>query len=234
MSEFPVWLHHPGFRPAVISMGMAGVRVPSQPIRFPPVLVYNQNDYDEYTAKGYNPGSRPANFQPIIRPDPTYTPRQNIRARDKNEDFIPPPPVSDYPRWVNGMVAHDAAEEAAILAAPPEPAPPDSAERAEPLAELAAVRQQLADLQVKFDALMAERAAHPAVKPLTTLNDTQQPLSAADRRRQRRDLMMTPEKREWLALARQAGVRVHHFWGIEKIKAAVEEATKPVHEESHE
>jgi hypothetical protein len=215
MSEFPVWLHHPGFRPAVVAQGMAGERTPSQPIRFPPVLVYNRDNFEEYLAKGYAPGPAAPAPAPVVRHEPMYRGRENIRARDKNEDFMPPPPPSDYPRWVCGEIAKNAIEEREIeeraaLARPPEP-DPHSAERAEPLAELASLREELAELKK----LLLAKAAPPPLLPRRGGYRVGNPREIA------------AEKRELIKLAQEIGINASQRWTLSQIKDALELATSP-------
>src|SRR6266576_5581706 len=49
-NKFPVWLNHPGFAPAILS---GPNDPPGKPAQFPPVIVNNQDQFEEYSAKGY-------------------------------------------------------------------------------------------------------------------------------------------------------------------------------------
>jgi hypothetical protein len=53
-SEYPKTLIHPGYAPAVITTSKAVVGAPD---RFPPVIVHNADQEEEYCAKGYAPGA---------------------------------------------------------------------------------------------------------------------------------------------------------------------------------
>ncbi len=132
--EWPKWLHHPGFSPAVISAGAAGGPLirgaqyagEGKPAQFPPVIVHNPDDEAWYVSKGYTPGSydQAKVDQQRIAPKPNGY-REVEYPRYEADGSITPdpnPPVIDtreYPKYVMGLngdeIAHDAEEEVAIL-----------------------------------------------------------------------------------------------------------------------
>lgn len=96
--QYPLWLQHPGFQGAVLSTdGNLG-----SPLKFPPVLVYDDNQRAEYEAKGYEAKGVP-------------DPKSFIKARSVEE--LPPdydPNDNEYPKYVLGQIVNTRAQEEAL------------------------------------------------------------------------------------------------------------------------
>ncbi len=133
--EYPKWLHHPGFSPAVISAGAAGGPLtkgaqyagPGKPAQFPPVVVHGADDEAWYVSKGYTPGTydHAKVEQQRVAPKPnSYREVEYPRFEDDGSVTPDPnPPIVEtfeYPKYVPGPdgdeIAQNAEEEAAILA----------------------------------------------------------------------------------------------------------------------
>lgn len=100
MTEFPKMMIHPHHRRGM-SLQVGGDDYQGLADVLPPVVVQNQDQEEQYRAKGYTSGvyTPPA---PGASPAPNYT----------------PPVQQDWPRWVNGRVCHTEAEENDALANP--------------------------------------------------------------------------------------------------------------------
>jgi len=99
--EFPMWLTHPAMQAATISDDPA-LR---QPMKFPPVLIHNEDQRAEYEAQGYVAGT----------PNPQAFIAQRISK--KPEPFV----FQEYPKWVGDVLAKDVFEEARLLEAQTQP-----------------------------------------------------------------------------------------------------------------
>ncbi|MGH6737591.1 MAG: hypothetical protein ACREDY_00905 [Bradyrhizobium sp.] len=195
--EYPKYLHHPGYAPAVIS------RIgdpPGTPVRFPPVVVHNTDQEEQHIAKGYAPSGPSI---PLPTPggppqSPHYKGRENIRMRPIDEEDEPPP-TYEFPKYVGTEIAYSAEEEADILDRRARVSVPQVAERAPVSAELAALRAEIAALK---DELAGLRPAQD------TRDDPD-------------------DRAEWIALAEEAGVTIDKRWRLSRIREAVEAATQP-------
>jgi len=98
--DYPMWMHHPAMRSATISDDPT-LR---QPMKFPPVLVHNEDQRLEHEARGYKMGGtpNPAAFraQKVHRPTPAFV-------------------HHDYPKWVGDVLVQNVLEEARLLEAQP-------------------------------------------------------------------------------------------------------------------
>lgn len=83
--QYPAWVHHPAFQPAVVSPAGSGVH--AVPIKFSPVLVTDEDMEAQYVAKGYDPVEKidPRIFEPKA-PDAVPYVRQ------------------EYPQWVGDVL----------------------------------------------------------------------------------------------------------------------------------
>lgn len=143
-TEFPKWLHHPGYSPAVLSTGAvagpltrgAHYAAVGRSAQFPPVIVHNRDDEDWYVSKGYEGGAydHAKVLKQQIAPLPHGYVEREYPRYEADGSVTPdpnPPPVENYefPKWVGDEIAQNAEEERAILARV-EPAlalPPDYA-----------------------------------------------------------------------------------------------------------
>lgn len=134
---FPVQMTHPAFRPATLGMG----EHVGTPIKFPPVVVHDQKQYDYHTSQGYVPGRPPPGaFDAVAPADPTE-------------------PGHEYPKWVRNaartkeaLVGSPAEEAAAVEQFAREEV--DDARRAAEAATLAAATASGAsDMQGQIDEL---------------------------------------------------------------------------------
>ena len=114
---FPKTLHHPAFRPALISVNVGDELPEVRPAAFPPVVVYNSEDEEFHLSRGYAPGAEVSQL-PIILP-PKFQERQNIRAPIRGgvaEAVVSAEPLSrDYPKYVGDKIARSAEEESEFL-----------------------------------------------------------------------------------------------------------------------
>lgn len=109
--EYPKEMHHPHFKPAVLSVGPAmdlpGGPNQSRAARYPPVTVNSPDQEEWYASRGYASGrSLPQRHKD----------RENIRMRQAPEAETPE--TYEYPKYVGDKIAYSAEEEAAILATP--------------------------------------------------------------------------------------------------------------------
>ncbi len=94
--EYPRWMAHPSFQPAV----MSDDPTQRQPIRFAPVMVEDADQQAQYEAKGYVPSGtpNPKAFEPT-------------RASDKPAAYV----FEEYPKWVGGVLVNNPEEERAAM-----------------------------------------------------------------------------------------------------------------------
>jgi hypothetical protein len=108
-NEYPKMMSHPAFQPASVGTEVtspAGFKhhVGGTPVRFPPVLVKNEDDEEYYAAKGYVSQGKS---------DPAAFARAVATAAPVNTGYVP----QRYPMWAGGVLVNNAEEEAAALAA---------------------------------------------------------------------------------------------------------------------
>ena len=111
-SRYPLTMTHPNYWPGYIGeekIGAGGMKyyTGGLPARFPPVIVQDENQEEEYLAKGYVPSVSNPNLPPAhTTPPPT------------------PGGFEEYPKWVNGVLCEDAEHEARVLGKAPAAAAP--------------------------------------------------------------------------------------------------------------
>lgn len=145
--EYPKHMVHDGYQPGqlgeVIKFGDQDrpaftYRAPGTAIRFPPVLVLNEQQEEYHKAQGY---------RSIGKSDPAAFARAVATAAPQVLDYKP----VEYPKMVAGKTVNNAAEEAAALGLPP-PAPPvvELAEKSDDL--------EIAELELKLAEARASKA----------------------------------------------------------------------------
>jgi|SRR5882672_3800310 len=242
-AEYPKWLHHPGFAPAVLSddYALGGGRnarfaPDGKPSQFPPVVVHNADQEAMYVARGYAAGAYDhAKVERMrIAPLPNGYREQEYPRFESDGSVTPdpnPPPVDnhEFPKWVGDEIALNAEEEAAILARgslknePTQTEPPvviiveDDVEEAETLtkAEIAAFREWMA----------AGKPNIPRDGPSETASsEASGPALGGHRDRG------TPEHRKLVRLCREAGIKADGRWPMKKLRDMLEAATAPQQE----
>ena len=93
---YPMWLHHPHFQAAVISDDQTLRR----PIRFPPVLVHDDEQRADHEAKGYKPGGTP---------NPRAFEAQVLHGPAKAYVH------QEYPKWVGDKLVQSEEQELALM-----------------------------------------------------------------------------------------------------------------------
>jgi hypothetical protein len=192
--EFPKMMTHPAFEPArpaeeVKLPGGSIQFVGGTNIRFPPMLVQNQDQQDYYEAQGYVSQGKS---------DAAAFARAQTQA-PAPANYVP----QEYPKWVGGKIVNDAEEEAQALAARREQlglkgdgvrsdlTPPTTESPAETTTEsvtggesvkdqeIAALKAKIDDIYANMDAIIARKLAaavptpapakpKPAVKPVVS------------------------------------------------------------------
>lgn len=118
IGPYPKTLHHPSFRPAILSANVGDEQPLVSGVAFPPVVVYNADDEAFHVSRGWREGSEVGQL-PIVQP-PSFQERKNIRAPLRNgvgEPQEPQVPLSrDYPKYVGEKIAQNEEQEKAILA----------------------------------------------------------------------------------------------------------------------
>lgn len=148
-NEYPKHMTHPQYHPGSIGVektGAGGFKYweGGTSVKFPPVLVHNQDDEEFHKAKGYISDAK-SDINAFNR-------AHAVAASHTN--YVP----QEYPKWVGNVLVDNADEELAALEGP-KPAPEPMAS---PVDELAELRRQLAEKQAMIDALEAGRAAGEA------------------------------------------------------------------------
>lgn len=120
-SEYPKHMAHPGFQPGKVGSEVKSphgfsYHVGGEAIRFPPVLVQNEDQEEYHKSQGY---------VSIGKSDPAAFARAVQAAAPQAEHHEP----DQYPKWIAalGRAVASAEEEAELLGLPP-PAPPASSE----------------------------------------------------------------------------------------------------------
>lgn len=172
-SKFPMHMVHPGFSPGTVGEEIKSphgfsYHVGGTAIRFPPVLVWTEDQEQQHAAQGY---------VSIGKSDPAAFARAVAEARPIEPDHKPEP----YPKWVGGKVANNAEEEARILGVPVASSEPAEAapsidtevntlevwpKQAPGLGGGASAEDEIAALEARLAALRASRA-----EPIVTLNE---------------------------------------------------------------
>lgn len=112
-ARFPMWMRHPAQQAAVISDDYAGGERratdarPGAPLRFPPVMVENEDQEEYHRAQGYEPsaGNPTAFLKATVAPEPPGYQRHEYPRMlpggmiDQGPD-APKPPDNYYPLWV--------------------------------------------------------------------------------------------------------------------------------------
>lgn len=135
--RFPMWMRHPCEQAAVVSSDEQvlpnGQRVwvdaqPGKPLRFPPVMVQNEDQEEYHKAQGYVPanGNPTAFIKATVAPDPPgyqhhEYPRM-VNGRVEQGPNAPKPLDNRYPMWVRmagypEVLVDDEEEHNALLAA---------------------------------------------------------------------------------------------------------------------
>lgn len=207
--EYPKWLHHPGFAPAVLSADPPGrmqpMAPPGTPVKFPPVQVNNPDQEEEYVAKGYrrgdwNEAQVDAQLKGVVpakngKQYPMYAPDGSIIADPDAEDRDD----GQYPMWVGDRIAHNEAEELALRGS-------SKNEPVEPPKDEVVDRDELEEFR-RWKAQRDAKAAESA--------------SAADAPDWRGD----PGERQALYdLGDEAGVKIDKRWSITKLRETVKRA----------
>ena len=126
-NHYPLRMHHPHYRPAVLGKGD---QVGSAQM-FPPVTVEDRDAEEYYRSKGYEPATRGDHVAFV-------------------EAHTPVPasfgPIQEYPKWVGDRIVKDADEEAAEIARQARAAM-EAEEAAKRAAEAEAARQRAAQEQ---------------------------------------------------------------------------------------
>lgn len=133
---YPLTMVHPGYTPPKMVKDGIDTRTVS-PERLAPVTVVNEDDQAYYEAQGYKPAGK-------------IDPSAWVRAQAN-----PPPPdyePAEYPKWVNGRLVQDAAQEAIAVSVFVEAEKPTvrTVDEAELLrAKIAALEAELAQQSAK-------------------------------------------------------------------------------------
>lgn len=200
--EYPKWLNHPGYRPAVISddygSGPRPVNAPpGRPAQLPPVMVHNPDQEAYYRAQGYegaSGGAKAFEAATVAPLPPGYRHQEYPRYQNgvvEPDPDAPAPPDNEYPKWVYPegrapLIVKNAAQEAEIMR---------GSERHEPLkrADPSAVETEC------IAAIMAAAGEREA----------------------------PPDARAALcARAAELGLRIDRRWGEKKLRHAIERATR--------
>lgn len=116
-SRYPLHMDHPGFQPGVpdreikVMDPQTGrptgqlIYTGSKPIRYAPVLVHDADQEAGHAAQGY---------RPVGKSDPAAFAKAVASAAPPVLNYQP----DEYPKWVNGQVANNLEEEAALLGEP--------------------------------------------------------------------------------------------------------------------
>lgn len=98
--EYPMVMVHPNAQPAVFVE--EGASHQSRPATFPPVTVNDQDQREQYEAKGY---------QPAGKGDPHAYAKAALSTPPVNHV------VEEYPKWCHGQIVNNEEEELARLEA---------------------------------------------------------------------------------------------------------------------
>lgn len=174
--EYPMWLHHPSARAAVVSDAYANgpppigyQPPPGKPAQLPPVLVNDQNQEEYYLAKGYQRGKVTPRAVEEVRVAPTpsgYEHRDWPRMVDGRLEHDPSQPVEkpgEYPKYVRiaGLekLVTNRAEEDEFREAHRAPPPPKSEAEQEFWAAVQAAETASAPSEGDLEELRAQAVA---------------------------------------------------------------------------
>lgn len=233
-SEFPKMLVHPGHVDAVpdaIDMkkdddgNLVRLVIPGKPEKHPHVFVKDADEQAKWEAKGYE---LPGKMDPVHAVDAMvdhiegYDPQQWPKMEGGRivDPYARQGGPEEYPKWVNGQVVNNAAEEDALLADLGE-LTDAKIERAISHRLAASVRGDDAEVE-RIEAELLEQGIALKDKPHGTvwsrIETGKTKLSDGAK------LPADDPRSHLIAEAKSKGIRVHHKWSLEKLQEALKAA----------